>query len=68
MKLAVTIQEASEMTGLSRSTLYKLFNTGKLKPRKAGARTLILFSDLESLLASLPSTALTKGFRERATQ
>jgi predicted DNA-binding transcriptional regulator AlpA len=42
------------MSGLGRSTLYKLFNEGKLTPRKSGKRTLILVSELESYLKNLP--------------
>ena len=52
--IAVTLAQASEMSGLGRSTLYKLFNEGKLTPRKSGKRTLILVSELESYLKNLP--------------
>jgi excisionase family DNA binding protein len=54
VKLAVTIKEASILTGIGRSSLYKLFNEGKLTPRKAGKRTLILVAELENFLRSLP--------------
>ncbi|MCC0035343.1 MAG: helix-turn-helix domain-containing protein [Hoeflea sp.] len=54
MTIAVTLAQASEMSGLGRSTLYKLFNEGKLTPRKSGKRTLILVSELESYLKNLP--------------
>jgi hypothetical protein len=46
-KIAVTLPEATELSGIGRSSLYKLFNEGKLKPRKSGKRTLILVSELE---------------------
>ena len=42
------------ISGLGRSSLYKIFNEGKLTPRKAGKRTLILVTDLEAYLKSLP--------------
>lgn len=58
-KLAVTIYEAGALTGLSRSTIYKLFNEGKLTPRKAGKRTLILVTELEAFIEGLPKGGLT---------
>ena len=54
-KIALTILEATERTGIGRSSLYKLFSTGKLTPRKLGKRTLILVEDLDSLVKSLPA-------------
>lgn len=52
-KIAVTLREAAELSGLGRSSLYKLFNEGKLTPRKAGKRTLILV-EVSAFVASLP--------------
>ena len=54
-KIAVTLAEATALSGNGRSSLYRLFNEGKLTPRKAGKRTLILVADLEELLQSLPT-------------
>lgn len=54
-KLAVTVREAGQLTGLSRTTLYKLFSNGKLTPRKVGKRTLILVSELEAFVNGLPA-------------
>jgi excisionase family DNA binding protein len=54
-KIAVTLPEATELSGIGRSSLYKLFNEGKLKPRKSGKRTLILVSELEEYLNGLPA-------------
>lgn len=56
-KIAVTIPEAVSMSGIGRTALYKIFNEGGLKPRKAGRRTLILVEDLERYLKSLPEAA-----------
>ena len=56
-KLSVTIPEAVEMTGIGRSTLYKLFSEGKLTPRKSGKRTLVLMSDLEAFIKNLPAAS-----------
>jgi hypothetical protein len=53
-KIAVTIPEATALSGIGRSSFYKLFNEGKLTPRKAGKRTLILVAELESFVKNLP--------------
>jgi len=52
-KLTVTIPQACEMTGLGRSTMYRLFDEGKIHKKKAGKRTLILVSDLKAYIDSL---------------
>ena len=54
-KISVTIPEAVQMTGIGRSSLYKLFNQGRLVPRKQGKRTLVLVKDLEDYVNSLPA-------------
>lgn len=54
-KLTLTVQEARRLTGLSRTTLYKLFSSGKLTPRKVGKRTLILAAELDAFVNSLPA-------------
>ena len=56
-KLTVTIPEACAMTGLGRSTIYRLFDDGKLKRRKVGKRSLILMSDLREYIESLTDSA-----------
>ena len=56
-KIAVTIPQALEMSGIGRTTLYEVFKTGAIKPRKQGKRTLILVKDLENYLNSLPVAA-----------
>lgn len=53
-KLSVTIPEAMSMTGLGRSTIYRLFDEKKLIRRKCGNRTLILVSELEEFVRTLP--------------
>ena len=54
-KLTVTIPQACELTGLGRSTIYRLFESGKLQRLKAGTRTLIRVDDLEAYIESLTS-------------
>jgi excisionase family DNA binding protein len=60
-KLAVTLPEASALSGLSRSTFYKLFASGALKPRKVGKRTLILLPELEAFIRTLPAGGASHG-------
>ena len=51
--LTVTIPQACELTGLGRSTIYRLFDAGTLQRLKAGSRTLIKVADLERYIESL---------------
>lgn len=51
--LTVTIPQACKLTGLGRSTIYRLFDEGKLQRLKAGTRTLIKVTDLEGYIESL---------------
>ncbi|GLS37227.1 hypothetical protein GCM10010869_28200 [Mesorhizobium tianshanense] len=53
-KLSFTVKEAVRATGLSETTLYRRFKSGALIPRKSEGRTLILRTDLERYLNSLP--------------
>jgi excisionase family DNA binding protein len=53
--LAHTIAEASARSGIGRTAIYGLINTGQLPARKHGRRTLILAEDLQRCLQSLPS-------------
>jgi excisionase family DNA binding protein len=49
-KFALRVNEAVAVSGLSRSTLYKLLGTEKLRAVKVGGRRLILREDLQALL------------------
>jgi predicted DNA-binding transcriptional regulator AlpA len=49
-KLALRINEAVAVSGLSRSTLYKLMSGEKLRTVKVGGCRLILCQDLRTLL------------------
>lgn len=53
--LAHTIGEASARSGIGRTTIYKLINSGQLPARKCGRRTIIIADDLRRCLQSLPS-------------
>jgi len=50
-RLTITVREAARATGLGRTTIYKLIDDGKLRRVKVGKRSLIVFSDLEKLVA-----------------
>lgn len=54
-KLAYTIAEACEATGLSDDTIYRKHHAGEITLRKSGRRTLVYREDVEKLLASLPA-------------
>jgi predicted DNA-binding transcriptional regulator AlpA len=53
-KIAVTIPEAVAISGIGRTSLYGIFKTGEIRPRKSGKRTLVLVDELENYLKSLP--------------
>lgn len=57
MKLAYTIQESQDATGLGRSTIYQLISQNKLRTIKVGTRTLIPADSLRGFLASLEEAA-----------
>ena len=54
--LAVGIPEACKLTSLSRSRLYGEIRDGRLKPRKAGRRTVIPMAELHRWIAALPTS------------
>lgn len=56
-KIALTIPEAVQASGIGRSKLYELIRRGDLKPRKAGKRTLLIRTELEEYISSLPVSA-----------
>jgi excisionase family DNA binding protein len=51
-KLAYQINEAVQVSGLGRTTLYELIKSGKIRTMKAAGRRLILRSDLEAFLVA----------------
>lgn len=53
MQLALSIKEATAATGIGRTKLYQLINSGEIKARKMGKKTIILKDDLESFLSNL---------------
>lgn len=53
MQISLSINEAQSATGLGRTKLYQLINSGQLKARKIGKRTVILKDDLDSFMHDL---------------
>ncbi len=56
-KLALSIAEFAQLSGLGRSYLYSQIKAGNLPVRKAGRRTLILHEEGQMWLAKLPVVA-----------
>ena len=53
MQHALSIEETMSATGIGRTKLYELINTGELKAKKIGKRTIVLKADLEEFLSNL---------------
>jgi excisionase family DNA binding protein len=52
---ALSIEHACRVSGLGKTKLYELIAAGTLKSRKVGRRRLILLTDLNEFLQSLPT-------------
>jgi len=52
--LAYSIPEVCDCSNAGRTTVYKAINAGDLTAHKRGSRTIVLASDLERWLSSLP--------------
>lgn len=52
-KLAFTIEEVTEAAGIGKTKIYESINSGSLKARKFGKKTLICRQDLEDFLNGL---------------
>jgi excisionase family DNA binding protein len=55
---AMTIAQAVQSSGLSRSTLYELIGAGKLDARKVAGRTLILAESLRAFIEGSPKAVI----------
>ena len=54
-RLTYSVDELPAVTGLGKTRLYELMNSGAITARKAGRRTLILREDVEAFLRGLPT-------------
>lgn len=59
--LYTSVRGATEITGLSPVTIYRLIAAEKLMARKAGAKTLIEVASIKNYLGSLPRFVGTTG-------
>jgi len=50
-KITVSVAEACHITGLSSSTIYRMFERGDLTRYKIGSKVLIKFAELEKLIS-----------------
>ena len=50
--LAVTVNSACELTGLGRTTIYKLIGTGQLDSVSIGRKRLVLSASIDRLLSA----------------
>jgi hypothetical protein len=57
--LTITVSEAVRISGRSRSEIYRNLASGKLRAKKDGKRTLILFESLKQSIATLPDATFT---------
>lgn len=53
-RLLVRIPEAIRMMGISRSSFYNEVNSGTIKVRKAGRKTLVAVADIQAWYVNLP--------------
>lgn len=60
-QLSLSIEEARALTGIGRTKIYEAINSGALKARKYGNRTIILKNDLEDFLCNLETYPATKA-------
>lgn len=49
-RLAYSIKETCELLGLGKTRVYELANSGELKTKKIGRRTLVVASSLRELI------------------
>lgn len=53
MTISLTIKQACKVSGIGKTKLYELINSGALPAKKLGKSTFILKSDLENFLTNL---------------
>ena len=59
--IGLTIREAVQLSGISRSTLYRAIKAGEVVARKHGRRTIILADELRAWLQGLPKLDNSKN-------
>ena len=56
---AFSVDQSLRYLNIGRTKFYEEVNAGRIKPRRAGGRTLVLRSDLDAWLAKLPVREVT---------
>jgi excisionase family DNA binding protein len=51
---ALSVKEACKYISLGRTSFYKLVKSGQIPARKCGRRTIVLLSEFEQAIKSLP--------------
>ena len=59
--LSYTISDATKISGISRSGLYRLLAAGQLRAKKIGERTFVLHDSLKELIDGAPAWVPTTG-------
>lgn len=59
--LAYTLDQSCRIAGVGKTSIYQAIADGELTARKYGRRTLIMRTDLEAWLRSLPTIEPTEG-------
>ena len=59
--IAVPVQGAVEISGMSRSAVYRELANGNLRAVKSGSRTLVLVESIRSYLANLPAATFRQA-------
>jgi excisionase family DNA binding protein len=59
----LTVRQTTQIAGCARTTLYRLISEGAIRPVKVGRRTLIVASELDEWIASLPRSTRSPGPR-----
>ncbi len=59
--IAMTIADVTRRTGIGRTSIFEAIRAGRLRARKAGARTLVMADDLQAFLDSLPDARAAKA-------
>lgn len=54
-QFSYTVSDACQKFGIGRTKLFELLNTGEIKRRKLGRKTLILDEDLKAFVKNLPT-------------
>ena len=60
MVISFSIDDVSKNTGIGRTKIYEEINSGALRARKLGKRTIILKEDLDAFLTNLESYTIEK--------